>query len=81
MAATDDTLFKTVGGFGRYQKLQFFIVSLNAFFGVELLFLNFMAYTPDHWCKVDNLNGWSNLTTDELKNLTIPWDEKAGTYR
>ena len=74
-------IFRTVGGFGRYQIVFCLIVFLNSFFGTDLLYCNYLLYTPEHWCKADFLNGWNNLSVTEIRNLTIPWDEDANEYR
>ena len=74
-------IFEAVGGFGRYQIMQCIILFLTSFFGVDLLYNNFILYTPDHWCKVDPSPDQVNLSLAELRNLTIPWDETTGTFR
>ena len=74
-------IFEAVGGFGRYQLMQFIILSLASFFCTDLLYNNFILYTPDHWCKVDPSPDQVNLSLAELRNLTIPWDEATGTFK
>ena len=74
-------IFEAVGGFGRYQLMQCVILSLASFFGTDLLYNNFLLYTPDHWCKVDPSPDHANLSLPELRNLTIPWNKATGTFR
>lgn len=71
-------IFQDVGGLGLYQKRQFVISCLVSFISTELFMVNFMGYTPDHWCHVQHS---LNLSQAQIKSLTVPWDNATSQYR
>lgn len=64
-----DDLLKALGGFGRFQKLLFVLISLlclpSAF---NILGIVFLGGVPDHWCHVPALEPF-NLTLEETKDV------------
>jgi len=75
-----DDLLKQIGEFGRYQKVLFVLGNI---FSIACCVSNmgyvFIADAPtDHWCKVDSTSHL-NLSQQQLKNLTLPPNEKYGT--
>ena len=73
----DDVLMEA-GGFGRYQiwlcLLLYFCSIPPAFNNLGIVFI---AGVPEHWCETPDLAGL-NLTSDVIKNVTIPLEEKDG---
>ncbi|ROT68122.1 glucose transporter 1 [Penaeus vannamei] len=76
MAFTDfDSIFDHIGGFGRYQMMLFWINCLMNTFLVFVYFGQFfMTLTPPHWCAPPPDLAGLNLTSDQVKSLTIPRD-------
>lgn len=64
-----------IGSFGRYQLILFVLLSMptlpSAFYNLCIVFL---AGEADHWCAVPEMDGL-NITTEDLKKLTLPTDE------
>ena len=68
-----DELLDHLGSFGRYQKLQFILLTSVAIpVCCMIIGTVFLAATPDHWCDVSEIGKQLNLTKEALKNLTIP---------
>ena len=68
-----DELLDQLGSFGRYQKLQFMLLTSVAIpVSCMMIGIVFLAATPDHWCDVSEIGKHLNLTKEALKNLTIP---------
>ncbi|XP_069977240.1 organic cation transporter protein isoform X1 [Penaeus vannamei] len=82
MAFTDfDSIFDHIGGFGRYQMMLFWINCLMNTFLVFVYFGQFfMTLTPPHWCAPPPDLAGLNLTSDQVKSLTIPRDPHTGKY-
>ncbi|XP_069975149.1 solute carrier family 22 member 21-like isoform X1 [Penaeus vannamei] len=76
-----DSVFVHIGGFGRYQMLLF---SVNCFMCALVSFVYFgqffMTLTPPHWCAPPPDLAGLNLTSDQVKSLTIPRDPHTGKY-
>lgn len=69
-----DDLLPALGGFGRYQKLLLWLICLPACIPCGFCAFNqlFMTDTPDdYWCAVPGLSE-TNLTTTQIKRLSIP---------
>ncbi|KAJ0181916.1 hypothetical protein K1T71_002638 [Dendrolimus kikuchii] len=68
----DDVLTK-IGEFGLYQKLLLWFVCLPACLPCGFCAFNqlFMTDTPDHWCKVPELE-LLNITQEQIKSISIP---------
>lgn len=78
-----DDILPYIGGFGRFQLYAYFLLCGPMFFSaIAWLVKIFLVAVPDHWCRLDvgQLNGW-NLTLKEIKNFTIPLEEKNGAVR
>ena len=67
-----DTVYDVAGHFGLYQLVLFIVFSINSFTGNEITFLNFVGYTPDHWCRVKELEKYGFETQ---KNVSLPIKE------
>lgn len=70
-----DDLLPEIGEFGPYQKWIYFLLCIPATLPSVFTLFNsiFISATPDHWCRVpelDLLNG--SFTNDTLKMLFIP---------
>lgn len=69
-----DDLLPALGEFGRYQKLLLWLICLPACIPCGFCAFNqlFMTDTPDdYWCAVPELSEY-NLTTTQIKSLSIP---------
>jgi hypothetical protein len=78
-----DSILPHVGGFGRYQKFVIICVLLPAaipcaFHAYSQLFI---ASRPDHWCAVPELYKWYSEYPEILKNLSIPFEYRDGSFR
>ncbi|EDW10400.1 beta-alanine transporter [Drosophila mojavensis] len=76
-----DEVLKEVGAFGLYQKIIICSVLLPAalpcaFHAYSQLFI---AATPKHWCRIPELEPWTQDYLQLVKNLSIPRD-KHGAY-
>ncbi|KAH8416209.1 hypothetical protein KR222_011328 [Zaprionus bogoriensis] len=72
-----DELLKEVGAFGLYQKIIICSVLLPAalpcaFHAYSQLFI---AATPQHWCRIPELEPWTQDYQQLVKNLSIPRNE------
>ena len=67
-----DDLLPAVGEMGRYQIGLFVIMCIPAAFPAAFLAFNqvFLSLTPDHWCRIPDLDNLSDKTY--LKHLAIP---------
>ncbi len=73
-----DDLWKELGEFGRFQKcLCFLIFCCFALSSVNNMGIVLIAGVPEHWCHTPDIHGL-NLSTDVIKNLTIPLEEGDG---
>ena len=77
-----DSILPHVGEMGIYQMGLFLLMCIPACLPAAFLAFNqvFLSASPDHWCKVSELNQY-NLTADQVKNLSIPINDKTGEYR
>ncbi|XP_002050157.2 beta-alanine transporter isoform X2 [Drosophila virilis] len=71
-----DEVLKEVGAFGLYQKIIICSVLLPAalpcaFHAYSQLFI---AATPKHWCRIPELEPWTQDYIQLVKNLSIPRD-------
>lgn len=76
MSSVDfDRVLRMVGDNGRYQTFMFIILCIPATVPLAfLVFLNvFTTATPDHWCKASPKFDKYNITTVNLKYLTVPY--------
>ena len=67
-----DSLYDLVGHFGIYQFMLFLLLGLMSFTENETTFMNFVGYTPDHWCRTEELENYSFETQ---KNVSVPIKE------
>ncbi|KAK2721512.1 beta-alanine transporter-like isoform X2 [Artemia franciscana] len=79
MAVDFDLLLPDIGEYGTYQKFLIWFVLLPGFFPCGFHAYNqlFLTTNYDHWCKVPELDGL-NLTMEEVKNLSIPYQIQHG---
>ncbi|CAG0881073.1 unnamed protein product [Darwinula stevensoni] len=77
-----DALLPHVGEYGRYQKLLIWLVCLPACIPCGFHAFNqlFMAGTPEHWCRVPELEGVSSLSIEYLKRISIPPAARSSGY-
>ena len=74
-----DQFQEEYGGYRKYQILLFACLSIT---GLPFNNMNivFTAATPEHWCSVPQMTSY-NLTTEEIKDFTIPLEEKDGEWK
>lgn len=80
-----DDLVSELGEFGLYQKILYFVVCLVAIpNAMQTLNGVFIQATPEHRCALPNFPNDTYASQgpwhDELVNVSIPWDDKEGTY-
>ncbi|XP_047471526.1 beta-alanine transporter-like [Penaeus chinensis] len=86
-----DSVFVHIGGFGKYQMVSdHFFMMIILFFCVNYLMCAiasfvyfgqfFMTLTPPHWCAPPPDLARLNLTSEQVKRLTIPRDPHSGKY-
>ena len=70
-----DSILPHVGEMGIYQIGLFFLMCIPACLPAAFLAFNqvFLSASPDHWCKVTELNKY-NLPLTQVKNLSIPYN-------
>lgn len=73
-----DQILTMVGEKGKYQTIMFIVLCIPATVPVAFLaFSNlFTTATPDHWCKPAPIFHSLNLSDEDLKTLTIPYEIK-----
>ena len=71
---TYDDVLKKIGDFGRYQKIQYFLVCLVSITSaMHSLNMVFVGPTPAHQCNQPFIPPqWANLTPSEQERLTYP---------
>ncbi|XP_014665354.1 PREDICTED: organic cation transporter protein-like isoform X2 [Priapulus caudatus] len=72
-----DDVLPHIGGWGKYQKLLFWLICVPAalpcaFHGFVQVFMNAI---PPHWCHVPELAGFP---LEAQKNLSLPYEEQLG---
>ena len=50
-----DDILHTVGAFGVYQICSCIMLYFMPFLMVETIYMNFVSYSQDHWCKVEEI--------------------------
>ncbi|XP_023211273.1 organic cation transporter protein-like [Centruroides sculpturatus] len=77
-----DDVLPTLGGFGRYQIILYCALLIPTNFPLAFMFLShvFVSATPKHWCKIPELDD-HRIALDEVKNLSIPWEEREGEWQ
>lgn len=69
-----------MGEFGRYQQILCCLLALEHIISAfNNLNVAYTADSPDHWCSVPELEHF-NLTTEQVKNITIPLEKKYGDW-
>ena len=70
-----DSILPHVGEMGIYQMGLFLLMCIPACLPAAFLAFNqvFLSASPDHWCKVTELNKY-NLPLSQVKNLSIPYN-------
>ncbi|CAG0921635.1 unnamed protein product [Notodromas monacha] len=68
-----DEFLPDIGEFGKYQKLLLWVVLLPCFVPCGFHAYNqlFMAFVPDHWCKIPELDA-AGYTPEVQRKLSIP---------
>ncbi|KAK7077260.1 hypothetical protein SK128_013691, partial [Halocaridina rubra] len=76
-----DEILPDIGEYGTYQKLILWFLLLPGTMPCGFHAYNqlFMAFTPEHWCRVPELDD-RNLSTDFIKNLSIPFNEETQEF-
>lgn len=72
-----DDILPVLGEFGKYQKLLLWLICLPACIPCGFCAFNqlFMTDTPDdYWCRIPDLKS-TNLTLEEIRNISIPFTE------
>ncbi|XP_064114552.1 beta-alanine transporter-like isoform X2 [Macrobrachium nipponense] len=76
-----DEILPDLGEYGTYQKLVLWFLLLPGTMPCGFHAYNqlFMAFTPEHWCRVPDLDD-KELSSEVIKNLSIPYDDVSGEY-
>uniref|UniRef100_T1JCC2 Major facilitator superfamily (MFS) profile domain-containing protein n=1 Tax=Strigamia maritima TaxID=126957 RepID=T1JCC2_STRMM len=75
-----EDILSHAGGRGRWQWLIFGFASLSGFFNAfHHLCYVFLGATPDHWCALPDFPAeFSNMSLEQLKNISIPKEIRKG---
>ncbi|XP_076358160.1 carcinine transporter-like isoform X2 [Tachypleus tridentatus] len=75
-----DDILPYVGKFGLYQKLIYVILCIPASIPAVFTLFNvvFISATPEHWCRVPEIDFLYQMTPSERKSLTIPLEKRDG---
>ncbi|CAL4127331.1 unnamed protein product, partial [Meganyctiphanes norvegica] len=77
-----DDIFEHIGGFGLYQLMLFIPTCyINILWSFTYFGQMFMSLTPPHWCSPPPDSEFANLTSDEIKRLTIPLNENGEFHK
>ena len=71
-----EDVLRQAGDLGIYQVAIFAYMGSLAFLTVETIFMNFIGYRMDHWCKVPEL---ANFSFEFQKQLAIPYTIDSNT--
>ena len=79
-----DDLLQKIGEFGTYQRIYYSLMCVVAVVSsFQSMNMVFLASTPEHHCKLPQENfphQWENITTEQILELSIPWDESRDRY-
>ncbi|XP_006006770.1 solute carrier family 22 member 7-like [Latimeria chalumnae] len=68
-----EDLLEEVGGFGRFQLLTLFLLSVpRGILPLHFLLHNFLGALPPHHCAIPDLEALANLTQEEKLVVSIP---------
>lgn len=78
-----DALLPAIGEFGRYQKVLIGVILFPTVFPCAFQAYSqlFIASTPDHWCRVPELDQWIADNTDLVRQMSIPTTIHLGQRR
>ena len=77
-----DDFYKTVGVFGRYQKVKYFLICLTYMLPPIMVYTwSFTAATPSFRCRIpiDDISGIS--ITDDILHRYIPNESQCREYQ
>ncbi|XP_076175139.1 organic cation transporter 1 [Ptiloglossa arizonensis] len=75
-----DEVLVHVGEKGKYQNIMYYLLCIPATLPAAFLAFSqvFVSASPDHWCRVPELENLKDLLTlEERKNLSVPYVEKS----
>lgn len=69
-----DSLLPEIGAFGRYQKILIGVVLIPTVFPCAFQAYSqlFIAATPDHFCRIPELDDWFAKFPDQVRAISIP---------
>lgn len=69
-----DSLLPEIGAFGRYQKILIGVVLIPTVFPCAFQAYSqlFIAATPDHFCRIPELDDWFDKFPDQVRGVAIP---------
>ena len=71
-----EQVFTVVGEFGLFQTGAFILLAFTSFFGVDVIWANFIVYQVDHFCQVSSLK---ELPHSLQKEIAIPTEIVSGS--
>jgi hypothetical protein len=77
-----DDFYITIGSFGRYQKVKYFLICLTYMFPPIMVYTwSFAAATPSFHCRtpIDNMSGVT--ITDDIRHRYIPSESQCSQYQ
>lgn len=78
-----DALLPKVGAFGRYQKVLIGVILIPTVFPCAFQAYSqlFIAATPNHWCRIVELEEYSHDHMELIKQISIPKEWHNGQER
>lgn len=78
-----DALLPEVGAFGRYQKILIGVILIPTVFPCAFQAYSqlFIAATPNHWCRIPELDEFNDVHMELIKQISIPQELHYGQLR
>lgn len=78
-----DTILVEIDEWGTYQKLVVWLILLPGVLpcGFHAYDQLFMAASPEHWCRVPELDPWVPKYMDHVINISIPLETKDNGFK